>query len=146
MSRTLVIVLNVEEEYEQAIAEYEERIEEILSMLPSRPFEMQIDDISTIDAIADYWLEWLKTRPWYPNDLEFRLLLTFEPDIDEEYKPVLDMYKKAGATIIVACTDEQKRSARFQHAWNTLHMDKADIWNNIGQYARWSVTTPGEIL
>lgn len=146
MSRTLVMVLNVEDEYEQAIAEYEERIEATLSALPSRPFEMQIDDISTIDAIADYWLEWLKTRPWYPKDLEFRLLLTFESDIDEEYKPVLDMYKQAGATIIVACTDEQKRSGRFQNAWNTLHMDKADIWNNIGHYARWSVTTPEETL
>lgn len=135
MSMTLLVV-NVEDEYIETIEQLERHIQ---TMLPSTSLvDVWIDDVSTIDAIAEDMTEFVYDQRDFPGG-GFVIMLTLADYVDDIRAGVIDVFRDSGATVIFGLSEEQRQSPEFINVWKQYRLDEYDPWSHITSFARWRI-------
>lgn len=146
MSKITVVVLNIADEYDEAVGPLEEAIEASVSNDTfGRTYYVEVDDISTIDAIAEDWTNFVYSRPGFPKDEMFQLIATLNDEPDEAHSITLAAYRNLEATIVIACTEEQKSSSAFDEVWQLYELGSYDPWKRIAELARWRIIPKDQV-
>ncbi len=137
---TIVLVLNIAEEYDEAIASVEQSVaEDFRETIFGDTYIVAIDDVSTIDVVAEEWTNAVYNDPSFPEDTDFVLIPALHDEPEEFHRPLLNLYREMGATVIIACTDEEKNSPEFIQVWEQYRLGDLAPWDYIQDHARWSI-------
>lgn len=121
----IVIVFGIGEIYNDLIMEHEEPVE---LRLGEAAEHLMIDDISTIDSIAIEVNEWLYD---ITQDPMVTVLLTLHDTPDDGHQPMLELAARGGATVIIACSDEEQANPVFMDVWDRYRIGEAPVWSNV---------------
>lgn len=136
----IVLVLNIAEEYNEAIASVEQSIaKDLRKTIFSDEYIVTIDDVSTVDVFSEEWTNALYSDPSFPEDTDFVLIPALHDEPEDFHRPLLNLYQEMGATVIIACTDEEKNSPEFIQVWEQYRMGDLAPWGHIQDHARWSI-------
>lgn len=135
-----VLVLNIAEEYDEAIAPIEQEIQK--SLYDTGFYDeyiVEVDDVSTIDVVAEEWTTAVYNDPLFPENEEFLLIPALHDEPEEVHIPLINLYREAGAKVIIACTDEEKNGLEFTQVWKQYRLGDLSPWAGIREHARWSI-------
>jgi hypothetical protein len=140
MSNITVIVMNVADEFDDAITAVEEQVASEFEKTPmGKQYTLEVDDFATIDTIAEEWQNFAYGRPNFPRDEDLLIFLTFNDEPDGSISGILKTYERVGANIVVGCTLEQRQGAAFQAAWQKFELGLYNPWLYMHDLARWSI-------
>lgn len=146
MSHLTVVVLNVFEEYEEAVGLLEEQIRAaVYESGLDKDYYIEIDDVSTIDAVAEEMMAFVHQRPDFPEDAVFVILPTLAYTPDEAYLGLIEFYHEVGATVIMACTEEDRSAPAFEELWDRYELNVYNPWHNIADHVRWRIISKGNV-
>lgn len=140
MSHLTVVVLNVFEEYEEVVGLFEEQVGAAIHESGlDKDYYIEIDDISTIDAVAEEMMAFVHQRPDFSKDAVFVILPTLSETPDEAHLGLIEFYHEVGATVIMACTEEDRSAPEFEELWDRYELNVYNPWHNIADHARWRI-------
>ena len=145
MSHLTVVVLNVFEEYDEAIGLFEEQVGAAVHESElDKGYYVEVDDISTIDAVAEEMMAFAHQRPDFSEEAVFVILPTLSETPDEAHLGLIAFYREVGAMVIMACTEEGRGAPEFEELWDRYELNAYNPWHNIADYVRWRIIPKGQ--
>jgi len=137
----VVVVMVVGNEYQNAIEEIEVDIWEMTAKHNERTgneFTVTVDDISTLDVIAEEWATNVMNHPSWPEGRELFIMLTLSDALEPYHETLLTAFRAAGSDIIHRIGDDGTTSSAFTAIWEN-HLRMFEPWAELHPYVRYIV-------
>ena len=131
----VVVVMVVKSEYQNAIEMIES---DIWEMTAKQHFTITVDDISTLDTVAEEWATNVMNHPSWPGGRELFIMLTLSDALEPYHETLLTAFRAAGSDIIHRIGDDGTTSSAFTAIWEN-HLRMFEPWSELHPYVRYIV-------